>query len=287
MREQFEDTFDLAHWSSVFPIESLEADYNVRVDGYRVTSPVHLAVIEQIRTLYQDKLMRREKAPTRVFIFGKGEGTHRHNTKIGGLPYRPRTRPWPTSREGLPLTFVAQFCFASVPFELPQLPGDVLLVFGREELPIYGDAAAFFYEWFPLGLDDLATSDEVPRTDWYVKPFFAVAHNSWDYTEKWTGALFQNFQCPWRIVRFEATKIGGEPTYARGLRRLPGHYLCTIGTLSYAGNCPFPWINQEEPEIIDWATIQDLEVFLQWADGGFVNYFLTEDGTINWQLHSY
>ena len=80
--------------------------------GEMITSPHDMVVVELLR---QEAFSRSgsspsaHSVPTDVFVFGKGEPASREVTKVGGVPYWPAARPWPASRTGKPLTFVAQF----------------------------------------------------------------------------------------------------------------------------------------------------------------------------------
>ena len=70
-----------------------------------------------------------DAVPADVFLFGVGEGHRREVTKLGGLPYWPARRPWPHTPDGTPMAFIFQFCFADSRDITPDLPGDVLCVF--------------------------------------------------------------------------------------------------------------------------------------------------------------
>jgi hypothetical protein len=88
-----------------------------------------------------------------------GEPPDRHATKIGGLPYRPASAPWPRLPGNIPLVFLAQFNFCDSQDLTGKLPGDVLLVFTEEPWsPGY-----LHFEWQPLGMGDLVEPTSVPE----------------------------------------------------------------------------------------------------------------------------
>src|SRR5262245_32788489 len=129
--------FDIERWKGLFPLEKLRKEAKEFVEALRteepdryesasdveahiklmspngeiITSPRHLAVVEQLRTECLGSKYLPE-VPTDVFVFARGEPANRSVTKIGGLPFWPKERSWPTGKSGQPMSFVAQFCFA-------------------------------------------------------------------------------------------------------------------------------------------------------------------------------
>jgi hypothetical protein len=69
--------------------DAAEVEKHIRVlesSGEIVTSPYHMAVIEQLREEAAADLDGIERVPTDVFVFARGEPKDRRVTKIGGLP---------------------------------------------------------------------------------------------------------------------------------------------------------------------------------------------------------
>jgi hypothetical protein len=196
--------------------------------------------------------------------FVPGEPAERSVTKVGGLPYRASGVPWPTTASGEPMTFLAQFCFADSLDLVGRLPGDVLLIFadGPEAyLPDpYDESLAF--EWYPLGLRQLAQTQEVPQTAWRLRPHFGVLARVGD------DALSE-----------AETKIGGEPHWIQGAQGHDGRFLCELGALREA---PDGWDSRRDrtaPEV-DGA-------MLEMADAGCLYFFLGADGQITWSFQCY
>ncbi|MBW3636973.1 MAG: DUF1963 domain-containing protein, partial [Armatimonadetes bacterium] len=152
--------------------------------GTSITSPFHIAVIEQLR---EEVLREGEMAPrvaTDVFVFAQGEAPQREITKIGGLPYRAAGQPWPTF-QGRAMNFIAQFCFADSRDIAPNLPGDVLLIFGDDECIEWtdDDPSAMAFEWVNLGETNLVGAEEIPRAGWSLTPYYGEIHRTFDYPE--------------------------------------------------------------------------------------------------------
>src|SRR4051794_36092617 len=118
MAEEIHERFDLDRWKNIFPLNELRAQWKKsgirEPSGTDVIGPSDLAVIEQIReeAFAQRPDASLERIPTDVFVFGVGEPARRDVTKFGGLPYWPRSRPWPHTRQGASMQFAAQVCFA-------------------------------------------------------------------------------------------------------------------------------------------------------------------------------
>jgi hypothetical protein len=184
------------------------------------------------RTCYQidktlsGKRVRPGRSPTDQIFFVPGEPDERSLTKVAGLPYRAASVPWPVTEEGRPMTFLAQFCLAESKDLIGKLPGDVLLMFAEDRdayLPNpYGTTLRF--EWYPLGLRDLIDAEDIPDTEWKLRPYFGVLHRTDD------KRLVGNPQ--------GETKIGGAPAWIQGDESRSGRFLCELGRLQ---NVPQPW----------------------------------------------
>ena len=109
------------------------------------------------------------------------------------LPYRPKNKPWPHDRCGVPLTFLAQFCFADSTDHVGDLPGSVLLVFIRRVQLLDGgvsdycdpylDDDSLQFEWYSLGLTELITIDQLPHITFEFPTCFGVRFRGLDYAE--------------------------------------------------------------------------------------------------------
>ncbi len=100
-----------------------------------ISSPFDLYSVETLRDHFG--LRYAGGIPTDVFVFGKGEPPKPEITKIGGLPYWPSSKPWPTTHDGKPIHFLAQFNFADSKDVTGELPGQLLLVFVEDEEEFY------------------------------------------------------------------------------------------------------------------------------------------------------
>jgi hypothetical protein len=190
------EVFDLERWKAAFPLEELreearsqaiallgehvdllDDDEAVAEEVRRfepvptigsITSPYHLAVIEQVREEAREILQSSNRIATDVFTFALGEPERRDVTKTGGLPYWPSDRPWPWSDDE-PAVFLAQLSFVDSHDLLPDLPGDVLLVFAHRAWlnPEAWDGwrPDLVLEWQTVGVQQLVMAEEVPANE--------------------------------------------------------------------------------------------------------------------------
>jgi hypothetical protein len=193
---------------------------------------------------------------TDQLTFAAGEPPDRFATKIGGLPYRPASAPWPLGRDGKPLKFLAQFCFADLKDLVGSLPGDVLLVFTVDDAAFYADADGdwtYHFEWYPLGLKGLVS--EVPVSGWKLLPCYAELE-----------------RLPEEPAGIEGPKIGGEPCWIQMEPEIAGRFLATLWPVRLNAS-------REERD----AGYRYLEM----GDAGLLHFFLDDDGAILWAFQCY
>lgn len=228
-----------------------------------VVGPAAVAVNEQLKA---ETLARGEypknRFPTDVVVWAKGEPSNRSVTKVGGLPYRPSDAPWPEEGAGKPLRFIAQFCFVDSRDITPLLPGDVLLIFGDEDA-LVAEPERLMFEWWPIAARPLVS--ELPAVDAPLTPFYAVLHR----TEDWDSAIF------------EGTKIGGVPRFIQEQPSTLGTFIGTIGSISVAADERYPFVNVAEPP--GWSHENDLMI----GDMGSLYLFIGSDGTVQPISQSY
>ena len=299
--------FNLLDWETVFPLARLREEARIFVDarrqtipteykspgsverhivalspgGERVTGPYEMCVIEQLRKEALPSARRSSGVRTDVFVFRRGEPADRSLTKIGGLPYWPSARRWPSTDNGRPLTFIGQICFADSIEIAGPLPGDVLLLFGDEDDVLNNDHDRLVFEWVQLGIVDLVAREEVPCTSWHIEPCFGDIHPTFDYPDE--VSTFSAYHNPYLIGIVEGTKIGGIPRWIQSPDAIPGRFLCAVGSIDpqpYAQR-PFPFINVEQP------VGSDDDIYLVWGDVGSVYIFITADNQIHWTCQYY
>lgn len=228
--------------------------------------------------------------PVDIFVMAKGEPDCRHVTKIGGLPYRPAQAQWPAAANGDPMVFLGQFCFADSRDITGPVPDDVLLVFAEDEddLP---QAAVF--EWYPLGLSDLATPVEIPRSRWWIPPCYGHVYRTVNYPEAKRKARFKDDRyltfdgcevwSEYWLPQYQATQIGEAPFFIQGKPELRGKPLCCISSIMMDPCSNYSWVNQSErdldpgsPDILSFK--QD---YLGFGDAGCLYVFIDETNRLS------
>lgn len=294
-------TLDIRRWISMFPLDSPPAGCR---NGFKITGPCDLAHIEQIRTRASEVSDLGSTVPTDVFVFGHGEAGRRDVTKVGGLPYRPRQKPWPTREEGGPMTFLAQYRFTESRDIVGDLPGDILLLFAADERGLFwGHQSQLLFEWYPLGLTDLATKGELMQTDWEFVTCYGARHRTLDYVEK-IGPRVLKTVIPEKVLdtfpiefaslevsRLVGMKIGGlpmlfySPEERPDLHQLPGRFLCSLATTGPMPEQKYPWINRARPYTFGEGGSPQLH--LEICDGFVLYVSIAESDKLHWAIQCY
>jgi Domain of unknown function (DUF1963) len=234
---------------------------------YRARRPLPSAKAKRVLARYRlPAKPEKGEAFIDVLQFVAGESVDRHVTKIGGLPYRPARLAWPVAGNGTHLTFVAQFCFADSRDLVGALPGDVLLIFGTENL-IYDTVenlaarGELLFEWYPLGLDQLVEADQIPPVGWPIAPCYGFLRRQ-----------------PEPAGGHEGTRIGGErPFWAQRDQRINGRFLGALARpkMLKATLLPAGWEQTRA------ATGYDRVNEFAPGDGGIINFFHAGNGKVS------
>lgn len=271
--------------------------------GQIITSPQHLAIIEQLR---KESLSSRNlpAIPTDVFVFAKGEPSNRSVTKIGGLPFWPKRKNWPTGNAGKPMSFVAQFCFTDSMDLFDSLPGEILLVFADG---IYGkdwtegDVGALRFEWVNGSESSLVETKDIPLARWDLLPVYGEIHRTKDYMTELSvqSALKEAYKMWYCIAIAEGTKIGGMPRWIQDADEIPGRFLCALGSVHPVYQTdgiiprPYPFTNFQGPLVRCRGGFRAAEEeirrnrLLMWGDVGSLFLFLDDTNRIHWTTQCY
>lgn len=291
------DKFDIEKFKSIFPVLSLRrqarefvldrqrttpeeypdaaaVEKHVRLmepSGEIVTSPFHIAVVEQLREEAAAELHDIPREPTDVFVLANGEPTDRRVTKIGGVPFWPRKQEWPMTDDGQPMRFLAQFCFADSGFIFQHLPGQLLSIFCS---PSGYQADKLQFHWLGPRETDLVQPEDIPvSTD--LTPVFGVLHRSYDYAE--LPDSMSRYRRSHLLYRIQGTKIGGLPSWIQSEEDLPGRFLCALGSVDPEPRQPYPFVNMRDPIP---SRRSERARYLMLGDVGSLYFFLDDDGEV-------
>lgn len=201
-----DDEFDLRRWRLALPACH-------RKFGVVVGPEDALALCSERQRLFS-QFEPGPAIPVDLFLFGVGESRYRGSSKLGGLPYYDRRKPWPTDELGNPLPFLAQFNFAcSHDVIKSRCPADILLIFGNLPCESIHDVKLAFRWAHPLAEEFLVQKSDVRRH----APFTPLYSNRWRTTSYVNAEAFADSQAfeidpdDYCILRPFAAQIGMGP----------------------------------------------------------------------------
>ncbi len=234
-----------------------------------------------------------DAVPCDIFVWGIGEPPDRRLTRVGGVPWLPKSTPWPTFGKTV-ATFLCQFDFRDSKDLHGQLaggslPGDLLLVFvAGEHSALIGGNEELRFVWVSAEENEVYTQYDVP-----------AGAQSFDFVSSW-GARFRSKDIPSQWTKaYEisetagsgrlyclpvlwATKIGGVPYNSQDNHHAPPpDYLCQLVSIQ-ASSTSWPWINHEQPlpgGFGDSGIYGDKQA-LKIGDMGELTLFMRDDGTV-------
>ncbi len=218
-----------------------------KLEGHIVASPFHLYSVETLRDNHG--LRTPSEVPVDVFVFAEGEPEKRYVTKVGGLPYWPADRPWPSNEDGNPFWFLAQLNFSDSLDLLPDLPGHLLTILTEDEDGwLWDDQKTVHFEWQTVENQDLITSEQFPKFDheYEFLDCHGVIYRTADYPESAETANELEVGQSYNLAALNATKIGGVPNFTQGDLGIPGTFLAQLASLQPESDVPFPWVNRKD-----------------------------------------
>lgn len=233
-------------------------------------------------------------------MWAKGEPSNRACTKIGGIPYWPEDRPWPTSNRGETMRFLAQYDFSNSRKLFDQLPGDILCIFVTESFLDMADwKNGLQTHWVSRSAQRVALLQSVPPegNSFVFTNVYGYSHFTLDYGYENVDDIanellafsdeFESYpldEAATSLLNTWTVKIGGVPlmryTDPRQQRTvLPGRFLCQLCTVYPPDEMPYPWINHEQPLTL-MESIRP-ETRLDISDGFTLCFSLTDDGVVH------
>jgi uncharacterized protein YwqG len=245
---------DIEHWKRQFPLADLEKQKGPRqfgstkpgdpldlwkAHGRIISSPVDLAVTEQVRARAAQHSNLGSAVPVDIFVWAIGAPEHPYLTKIGGVPHREKNAPWPASSDGKQMTFVVQFCFLdSNDIISKRLPGDVMLVYFKNADSYFGNDLQI--EWSRRELAEPLRKEDCPAPTFAVPELAGVMHRTHEYPEaEGVFASLGHYQ-QWLFATTQSTKIGQATWFIQNDPRRKGEVLlCTFNSLQPKESWPF------------------------------------------------
>ena len=234
-----------------------------------------------------------DAVPCDIFVWGIAEPPDRRLTRVGGVPWLPKTTPWPTFGNKV-ATFLCQFDFRDSKDLHGQLageslPGDLLLVFvAGEHSALAGDEEEMQFVWVSADEIEVYTQDDVPEAtqSFDFVTAWGARYRSEDIPSQWDKA--HEIPCdagsgrPWCLPVLWATKIGGVPYDSQQIHYAPPpNYLCQLVSIQ-ASSTTWPWVDQEQPLPPGFGAdgMHGDKQQLMIGDIGELTLFMRDDGTV-------
>ena len=263
-------------------------DVSNELEGHIVASPFHLYSVETLRDHHA--LRTPSGTPVDAFVFAQGEPDKRHVTKVGGLPYWPAEKPWPSNADGNPFWFLAQFNFSDSLDLLPDLPGNLLTILTEDEDSwLWDNQETVHFEWQTVTDQDQITLEQLPTFEREYEYFdcYAVIHRTADYPESVETANELEIGQSYNLAVLNATKIGGAPNFIQGDPGIPGTFLAQLASLQPEPDVPFPWVNRKEAYDLSFGEGGIYGNQQMIGDMGSLYLFLQDDGSIRCTIQCY
>lgn len=266
-------SFDLVHWSHACQDQAADINWFIPAP---ISSPVDVVKREIWVLSHPTAFDGYERRPVCYHVHGFGEPPLPFQSKMGGIPYRPRLAPWPTNADGVPMQFFGQINVSDSRDLVPEARGDVLVIFHSGESSC--STEEFHFEWYDEGLNDLPSETELPFfDDLHIDfPIHFESHRSdeWIVPSDASDDLRE-------YDSLVATKIGGVPAYfGDSIPELPGRYFMTIDSLQIGIQRPFPALNRYENLTMEEAGGYYAITFIRLGDLGSLFFHIDAHGTV-------
>ena len=268
------DEFDLTAAETVYA--TTEKDLR----GQTIAGPFDMFSVERLRN--EHALRSGQPVPTDVFVFSEGEPKQRHLTKIGGLPYWPKNKPWPTTAAGDPCWFLAQLNFSDSRDLFPKLPGDLLTIYTEDEESWLHDGLETLHcVWQYVNDEPLISARQFPKFDFEFENVVChgVIHRTFDYPKSVKKASKLSVRRSYLLAVVSGTKIGGVPNFLQGDPKLSGTFLAQIASVQPSIEVPYPWVNRKKPYGLSGRNSTNGSSFMI-GDAGSIFLYLQKDGSI-------
>jgi hypothetical protein len=232
----------------------------------------------------QDQFDWGEAVPMDVFVMADGEPENRWVTKIGGLPYRPAGLEWPTTSDGSPSFFLAQFDFTDSCDIVGDLPGDLLLVFADDP---DGAVKPCHFEWHALEEENLITAAEIPKHRFSFAPCYGHIHRTENFPhakelrspgQEYPKCRGLDVWAAYHVPQYQATQIGEAPFYIQPRdENQPGRIICTISSVHPDGYKTYPFLNRHDALLPD----ERHGKYLMMGDVGSIFVSIDDDGSLH------
>lgn len=279
---------DFEHWAKLFPL-----DEDKPADGEIITSPAHLCEVELVRKQYEENKDLGRAVPVDIFLWSVAPPEKPFLTKLGGVPHRESTSPWPT-HDGKPMTFVAQFCFAdSRDIVSERIPNDVMLIFFKDADSLYHRDSVHI-EWSSIELENPVQADDCPAAAFYVPKLSGHIYRTNEFPDGSKAFEEAGHDEYYLFSQTQSTKIGRETFFTQHDPRGPNKELiCALNSVHpkrYPAGAKWPFIGLETlPD--DWDMPDDHygwgKYRMMFGDVGCMYFLIDNRGKVSFTWDCY
>lgn len=302
-KPRFHPVFDIEDWILRFPLSTFE-----RADGPRhysnpdpdepivdlwkargadIDGPLDLVCMEQVRRTAAADHKLGPSVPVDVFAWSiqscsrYADDKHPALTRLGGTPWRPASKKWPTGASGAPLAFIGQLSFADSTdlFDF-ELPGQVLLIFAKYDLGDLLDWDGLHLEWSPREIKKPLAGADCPLGCLLPFRLDGSIHRTANYPDAMQVFRGLGHDCPYYIHELQGTTIGTRASIPQGWPFDEGDGNTLIAVLNgVTPKARWPFLNRET---LDLPFPEPFQLAI--ADGGCLFVYRTRKGKYEWRI---
>lgn len=292
-------------WKKEFPLSAFERQDGPRrfsttkpddpldlwkARGRIISSPADLAIAEQVRERVASVRNLGMAVPVDIFLWAVGTPRRPYLTKIGGVPHRPTSKPWPQSDDGMPMTFVCQICFLDSRDIVPQkLPGDIMLIFFKDAESHFGKPEHIHVEWSHSQLAEPISLNGCPPPSFSVPKLAGVIHRTCEYPEAGNAFASLGHYQDWLFATTQSTKIGRATWFIQNDPRRKGEILlATFNSLQPEKKWPFTNREALPPGTNPDGGMHGFGNYtIMFGDVGCMYFLMNAKGRIRWECDCY
>jgi hypothetical protein len=265
--------FDKDHWRGIYRAQIAQTDWVITGP---ISSPIDIAKREEWLAANSQAFSSFQGQPADYLVHAFGEPPQPYQSKMGGIPYRPKNAQWPVGADGEPMQFFGQINLSNSGDLVPEANGAVLVMFHCGEDSC--STEEFRFEWYDEDIRDLPTEADIPAFE-SLHIEFPIHYEVFRTTEwpvpKDASKELRDYNS------LVASKIGGVPAYfGDSDPKLPGRYFMTIDSLQISVGRPFPAINYPESLTRDDAGGYYAASFVMLGDLGSLFLNIDRDGAV-------